>query len=73
MPVVAFTDVNTDIGGIVADNGFGWWAESRSDKECSAVLDEICAVDGSCIVEKGRTARNYLEEHYSVENVAAQI
>lgn len=73
MPVVAFTDVNTDIGSIVADNGFGWWAESRSEKECTVVLDEICAMDVADIVNKGNVAREYLENNYSVENVANQI
>lgn len=69
MPVVAFTDVNTDIGNIVVENGFGWWAESNGEEICSSVLDKICAIPESELLTMGSVARKYLEEKYSVKNV----
>ncbi len=35
LPVLACTDVNTDIGRVITEGGFGWWCESNS-------VDDFC-------------------------------
>lgn len=70
MPVIACTDTNTDVGSVVANNGFGWWCESKNAEDFTAVLDEAVKSDLNSMGEK---AYNYLKEHYSVETVYSEI
>ncbi len=69
MPVVAFTDRNTDIGKIVTDNGFGWWEESTEVAACNIVIDKICSLDDSKLLEMGKIGRDYLLMHYDARNI----
>lgn len=34
LPVFAVTDVNTDMGKIITEGGFGWWCESSKINDC---------------------------------------
>lgn len=59
LPVLAVTDVNTDIGKIIVDGGFGWWCPSNSVEKFSSTIDLIVDSDLS-IGDKGF---EYLKEY----------
>ncbi len=66
MPVIAATDVNTDIGKIIVEGAFGLWNESGDlasfNKNVNILLDSEIAK------EMGLKARDYLENHYTSRN-----
>ena len=64
MPVIACTDPNTDIGKVIVDGGFGWWCESDSVEDFTAVVDKACKAE---ILEMGNVAYKYLCENYTSE------
>lgn len=42
LPVLAVTDINTDIGKVIVDGGFGWWCESDDvEKFKDIVVSEL--------------------------------
>lgn len=65
MPVLAATDVNTDVGKIAEANGYGFWCESKEAEDFSAIIDKILTSDIHKMGEKGY---QYLVENYLVEN-----
>ena len=65
MPVIACTDVNTDLGEIISIGDFGWSCESCNVSDFTEIIDTINSED---IVIKGKNARKYLESHYTVED-----
>ncbi len=63
LPVLAVTDVNTDIGKIIVENDFGWWCESRDADAFGRLTGEL----GSCdYLAMGQIAWGYLNCHYHV-------
>lgn len=72
MPVLAATDVNTDIGRIARENGYGDWVES-GDLAGFVRLLERYSVDRELVRKKGERGRRYLEEHYTVAKSYAII
>ncbi len=67
LPVLACTDVNTDIGEIITNGGFGWWCESDDKfrfKELVANIDPK---------GMGEIAYRYLLDNYNVKYVAEKI
>ena len=64
MPVLACTDVNTDIGKVITENGFGWWCESNSVDDFTAAVDSAC---NAALEEMGKKAKDYLIENYTSE------
>lgn len=44
IPVLACTDVNTDIGKFIVDRGFGWWCESKNTADFIVLVEEILAI-----------------------------
>lgn len=66
MPVLAATDVNTDIGKIIENGNFGFWCESRDVKEFNEKLKKLC--DVSLQKQMGANARRYLEENYTARH-----
>lgn len=62
MPVIACTDVNTDIGTVITEGGFGWWCESNSTDDFTAVVDAACKAE---LGEMGEKAYNYLCDNYT--------
>lgn len=64
MPVIACTDPNTDVGQVIKEGGFGWWCESNDVDGFTAVVNAACQEP---LEEKGKNARNYLMEHYTVD------
>lgn len=69
MPVLAATDVNTDIGTIAETNGYGCWCESGDLDSFNKKLDNLLKSDLLMMGEKGYSflKNNYLVEHsYSI-------
>ncbi len=45
IPILACTDVNSDVGKTIVDGGFGWWCESRNPEDFSKLVKQACAAD----------------------------
>lgn len=65
MPVLCATDVNTDIGKIAEENGYGYWCESVRPEDFTALVDKMLASDRRAMGERGYEflKQNYLVEH----------
>lgn len=65
MPVLCATDVNTDIGKIAEENGYGYWCESVKPEDFTALVDKMLASDMKAMGENGYEflKQNYLVEH----------
>lgn len=65
MPVLCATDVNTDIGRIAEENGYGYWCESVKPEDFTAMVDKMLVSDRKAMGEKGYgfLKANYLVEH----------
>lgn len=65
MPVVCATDVNTDIGKIAEENGYGYWCESVKPEDFTALVDKMLKSDRKAMGERGYEflKQNYLVEH----------
>lgn len=66
MPVLAATDIITDIGEVIDHGSFGYWCESVDVGKFNQLVNKLC--DEELRVSLGRNAREYLEEHYSAKN-----
>ncbi len=66
MPVLAATDINTDIGKVMESGNFGYWCESENLKEFNQLVNKLC--DGELRVRLGKNARNYLKNNYAVKH-----
>lgn len=64
MPVICATDVNTDMGRIAEENGFGYWCESVRSKDFTVLVDKMLASDRRVMGKKGY---EFLKENYTVE------
>lgn len=65
MPVICATDVNTDIGSIAEENGYGFWCESVKPEDFTALVDKMLASDMKAMGERGY---EFLKKNYLVEN-----
>lgn len=65
MPVLCATDVNTDIGRIAEENGYGYWCESVNPEDFTALVDKMLTSDRKAMGENGYEflKKNYLVEH----------
>ena len=64
MPILACTDLNTDIGKVITEGDFGWWCESNSVDGFIEKIDEICNID---LEKYGLNGYQYIQKHYTVE------
>ena len=64
MPVLCATDVNTDIGKIAEENGYGYWCESVKPEDFTALVDKMLAADRKAMGERGY---EFLKKNYTVE------
>jgi glycosyltransferase involved in cell wall biosynthesis len=63
LPVVAATDINTDLGEVITKGGFGLWSESGNVEKFSHNINVMTEYE---MREKmGNKSRKYLEENYS--------
>lgn len=65
MPVICATDINTDIGKIAEENGYGYWCESVRPEDFTALVDKMLKSDISAMGERGY---EFLKSNYTVEN-----
>lgn len=65
IPVLAATDVNTDLGKVIEKGKFGLWCESRDVEEFKQRVQQLC--DANLRKEMGANARTYLENNYTVK------
>lgn len=65
MPVLCATDVNTDIGKIAEENGYGYWCESVKPEDFTSLVDKMLASD---MIAMGEHGHEFLKENYLVEN-----
>jgi glycosyltransferase involved in cell wall biosynthesis len=65
MPIICATDVNTDIGRIAEENGYGYWCESVKPEDFTALVDKMLVSDRKAMGEKGY---QFLKENYLVEH-----
>lgn len=66
MPVLMATDVNTDIGPIAEENGYGLWCENGDLEKFNLLVNEL-AFDPSLRNQMGEKGYEFLEENYTVE------
>ncbi len=67
LPVLLATDVNTDIGQMAVDNGFGLWAESGNLKDVNAIISEFVSMPSSKLKTMGLNGNKLLKADFSVE------
>lgn len=70
IPVFAVTDVNTDVGKVIVDGGFGWWCESNSPMSFQENVKNIMVAE---MIEKRENSYKVLQEMYSVTKLYLQI
>jgi glycosyltransferase involved in cell wall biosynthesis len=63
MPVLAATDVNTDVGKVIEEEAFGFWCESNDVNEFNKKVQQLC--NSELRKQMGVNARQYLENHYT--------
>lgn len=66
IPVLAATDVNTDIGSTITDGEFGYWCESGDINKFNELVDSLC--DRELRAKLGHNARTYLNDNYTTKN-----
>lgn len=66
IPVLAAVDENTDVGDYLKDGNFGCSCVSNDLKQYTEVLNQMISSKEE-LVKMGYNARQYLEEHYTVE------
>lgn len=67
MPILAATDINTDIGKIAMENGFGFWCESVHVADFTQIVD-LYVANPKQLKEMGLKGYQYLLEHYRIEH-----
>lgn len=65
IPVLCATDVNTDMGRIAEESGYGFWCESVKPEDFTALVDKMLYSDRKAMGEKGY---QFLKENYLVEH-----
>lgn len=62
LPVLAVTDVNSDIGEVATEGNFGWWCQSNDVDGFVACIKEILNADTKAM---GKTGFKYLCDNYT--------
>jgi len=66
MPVLAATDINTDIGQVIEQGEFGYWCESSDVEQFNKKVQQLC--DRELRRKMGVNSRRYLEENYTAKH-----
>ena len=66
LPVLASTDINTDIGNMIVDSGFGWWCEST---ECIDFYNIVNGIKESDLEIMGEKSSVTLLKQYSSNSI----
>ncbi|TSJ43068.1 glycosyltransferase family 4 protein [Mucilaginibacter corticis] len=67
MPILAATDLNTDMGKIIMENSFGLWCQSGDLEAFNYNLSQLCGAKDNWKT-MGNNGFEYLRSHYSVNN-----
>lgn len=67
MPVIACTDITSDIGDVIKAGKFGLWCESDDALKFADTVQQLRTADLQAL---GDNAAAYLKEHYNVQKVA---
>ncbi len=70
LPVLAVTDVNSDVGKVIEGGSFGWWCESNN---VDAFKEKVVVAAESNTELMGNIGFKYLQSHYSVEQQYLKI
>lgn len=65
MPILAATDINTDIGRIAEENGYGYYSPSNSVEKFVETVDKILSSD---IKQMGENAYRFFLDNYTTEH-----
>lgn len=71
-PVLAITDINTDIRNMIEDNNCGWWCPANDEELIIETIKSICD-DKNQQKQKGENGFNYLVNTFDVEDNVDQI
>ena len=66
MPVLAATDVSTDIGKVIEEGSFGFWCESGNIDDFNKNVKLLC--NPELRKQMGINARQYLENNYTAKH-----
>ncbi|GAE21174.1 glycosyltransferase family 4 protein [Bacteroides pyogenes] len=72
MPIIAATDVNTDIGIIAEENGYGYWCESVDVNHFTRCVDQYLS-NPAKIKTMGEAGYQFLLNNYSIKNTYEKI
>lgn len=72
MPIIAATDVNTDVGIIAERNGYGYWCESKQVEDFTACIDKYI-LNPESIKEMGERGYQFLLDNYLVDHTYHKI
>lgn len=72
MPVICATDVNTDIGRIAEQNGYGYWCQSTNPVYFAVLINRFLS-NPERIKTMGERGYEYLKQNYLVENTYRTI
>lgn len=64
-PIFAATDVNSDLGTIATENGFGEWCPSNSVEAFTEMVTRLLQAN---LKEMGQNAYNYFKANYTTDN-----
>jgi glycosyltransferase involved in cell wall biosynthesis len=63
MPVLAATDIYTDVGKVIEEGNFGFCCESSNVNEFNKIVKQLC--NAELRKQMGANARQYLENYYT--------
>ena len=70
LPVLACTDLSTDVGKIITEAGFGKWCESNNVESFVDMVKYFCRNDTD---NMGKLGYEFLEKNYNVETIYEKI
>lgn len=65
IPVLACTDINSDVGKVIVDGEFGWWCESCKEEKFDKLIKKILTQDDWS--HFSASSRGYLIKEYNVK------
>ncbi len=72
IPIMMATDVNTDIGTIAEENGYGYWCESGNLALFDKKLDELLE-NHQLRLDMGKKGYDFLKANYTIEHTVNTI
>lgn len=66
IPIIAATDVNTDVGKMAENNGYGFWCKSGDLKSFNEIMERMTQ-NPELIGEMGEAGYHYFVENFTVD------